>query len=80
MRGLDWKSGRLENSSPRHPQSSGADDMTKRFSMNVEGKRKEHIDDLAIAESTLPEEGRKKPSFVEKTRFQCEIGDLRFED
>ena len=54
--------------------------MTKRFSMNVEGKRKEHIDDLAIAESTLPEEGRKKPSFVEKTRFQCEIGDLRFED
>ena len=54
--------------------------MTKRFSMNVEGKRKEHIDDLAIAESTLPEERRKKPSFAEKTRFQCKIWDLRIED
>ncbi len=50
--------------------------MTKRFSMNTEGKRKEHIDDLAIAESTLPEEGRNR--VFEKNSVSMQ--NLGFED
>ncbi len=48
--------------------------------MNIEGKGREKIDDLGITESTPQEDGRKKPSFAEKTRFRGEIGDLSIED
>ena len=57
MRELDWKGGRLEDSSSQHPQSSGTDGRTKRFSMNIEttrGKLRACLNNRTIKINALP--------------------------